>query len=90
MTYLTNPSNLPVHVILLPGWQPMETILKTHNLIELPRGICCKLDLMHGTRLEVELDEKTGKIILTPVHRHGTHLRPDPGKRYFTPTHEPH
>lgn len=54
----------------------MQTILKTHNIIELPHGICCRLDLLPGTRLEVEADERTGKIILTPVTRHEAHPRP--------------
>ena len=54
----------------------METILKPHNTIELPHRVCCKLNLMPGARFEVEVDEKTGKIIFTPIDRHGSHPRP--------------
>ncbi|NWG06691.1 MAG: hypothetical protein HXY35_08415 [Chloroflexi bacterium] len=62
----------------------METILKPRYLIELPQEICCKLDLMPGTRLEVEADEKMGRIILTPIVKH--HPEPHPTvekKRFF-------
>lgn len=64
----------------------METILKPHYLIELPQEICCKLDLMPGTRLEVEADEKLGRIILTPVVNHHPELHPATGKNQFHQT----
>lgn len=57
------------------GMANMETVLKQHNQIELPREICRKLELMPGIRLDIELDSATGKIILVPILKGSTGLR---------------
>lgn len=70
------------------GWQLMETILKPHYIIELPQEICCKLDLMPGTRFEVEVDEKIGRVILTPLTNRHPELHPAPEKNRFHRFHQ--
>ena len=63
-------------------------MLKPHNQIQLPQELCCRLDLMPGTRFEVEVDEKIGRIILTPVVNHHAELHPATEKNRFHKIHQ--
>ena len=51
------------------GMVNMETILKQHNQIELPQEVCRKMELIPGTRFEIEMDGCMGAIILCPSQR---------------------
>jgi AbrB family looped-hinge helix DNA binding protein len=45
----------------------METIATTKGQVVIPFEVRRKLGIEAGTRIEVEMDEMTGQIILTPI-----------------------
>jgi len=47
----------------------LETYATTKGQIVIPSSIRRKLGIKEGTRIQVELDEKENRIILTPVTR---------------------
>ena len=64
----------------------METILKPHHQIELPQEVCSKLELTPGVRLEIELDERTGTILLVPITKELIKMRAGVGTARFQVT----
>ncbi|MCS7055857.1 MAG: AbrB/MazE/SpoVT family DNA-binding domain-containing protein [Thermoflexales bacterium] len=46
-----------------------ETYTTTKGQIVIPSSIRRKLGITEGTRIQIELDENAGRIILTPVTR---------------------
>lgn len=55
-----------------------ETIATTKGQIVIPASVRRMLDITEGTRIQVEVDEKNNKIVLTPVTR--AHLHNARGK----------
>jgi AbrB family looped-hinge helix DNA binding protein len=47
----------------------LETYATTKGQIVIPSSIRRKLGITEGTRIQIEVDEKENKIILTPVTR---------------------
>jgi AbrB family looped-hinge helix DNA binding protein len=47
----------------------METIATTKGQIVIPAAVRRKMGITEGTRIQIEVDEKANKIILTPVTR---------------------
>jgi AbrB family looped-hinge helix DNA binding protein len=47
----------------------METYATTKGQIVIPSSVRRKLGITEGTRIQIEVDEKANKIILTPVTR---------------------
>lgn len=47
----------------------METYATTKGQIVIPSSVRRKLGITEGTRIQIEVDEKTNRIILTPVTR---------------------
>ena len=47
----------------------METYTTTKGQIVIPAAVRRKLGITEGTRIQIEVDEKANKIILTPVTR---------------------
>jgi len=45
----------------------METIVTNKGQITLPSDLCEKYDIKAGTRIQLEVDEKANRIILTPI-----------------------
>lgn len=46
-----------------------ETIATTKGQIVIPSALRRKFGIIEGTRIQIEVDEKANKIILTPVTR---------------------
>lgn len=51
----------------------METLTTSKGQIVIPSAIRRRLGIQPGTRVQVELDEDAGRIILTPVTREYIH-----------------
>ena len=51
----------------------METQTTAKGQVVIPASIRRKLGILPGTRIQVDLDEKAGHIILTPVTREYIH-----------------
>ena len=51
----------------------METIATVKGQIVIPSSVRRKLGIKTGTRIQVDLNEKTGQIILTPITREFVH-----------------
>jgi AbrB family looped-hinge helix DNA binding protein len=47
----------------------LETYATTKGQIVIPSSIRRKLGIIEGTRIQIEVDEKENRIILTPVTR---------------------
>jgi AbrB family looped-hinge helix DNA binding protein len=47
----------------------METTVTTKGRIVIPTAVRRKLGIKEGTRIQVEIDEKNQRIILTPITR---------------------
>jgi AbrB family looped-hinge helix DNA binding protein len=47
----------------------LETYVTTKGQIVIPSSVRRKMGIVKGTRIQIELDEKENKIILTPVTR---------------------
>ena len=51
----------------------METVVTSKGQVVIPSTIRRKLGVKEGTYLQVEVDDKTKKIILTPITREYIH-----------------
>jgi AbrB family looped-hinge helix DNA binding protein len=51
----------------------METVATTKGQVVIPFEIRRKLGIEAGTRIQVEMDEAAGQIILTPITREYIH-----------------
>jgi AbrB family looped-hinge helix DNA binding protein len=51
----------------------METVATTKGQVVIPFEIRRKLGIEAGTRIQVDVDEATGQIILTPITREYIH-----------------
>lgn len=51
----------------------METTATSKGQIVIPSSIRRKLGIKEGTRIQIELDDKTGRIILKPITREYIH-----------------
>jgi AbrB family looped-hinge helix DNA binding protein len=47
----------------------METVATVKGQIVIPSSIRRKLDIKEGTRIQIEVDEKEKRILLTPITR---------------------
>ena len=47
----------------------METIATVKGQVVIPASVRHKLKIKVGTRIQIEVDERAGKIILTPITR---------------------
>lgn len=47
----------------------LETYATAKGRIVIPSTIRCKLGIVEGTRIQIEIDERENKIILIPVTR---------------------
>jgi AbrB family looped-hinge helix DNA binding protein len=47
----------------------METITTTKGQIVIPSAVRRKLGIKEGTRIQIEVDEKNQRLILTPITR---------------------
>jgi AbrB family looped-hinge helix DNA binding protein len=51
----------------------METIVSSKGQVVIPSIIRRKLGVKEGTYLEIDIDEQTKKIVLTPITRENVH-----------------
>ena len=51
----------------------METTATTKGQVVIPSSIRRKLGIKSGTRIQIELDERNGRIILKPITREYVH-----------------
>jgi AbrB family looped-hinge helix DNA binding protein len=51
----------------------METIATTKGQIVIPSKVRKTLGIKEGTRIQIEVDEKAGRIILKPITREYVH-----------------
>ncbi len=51
----------------------METYATAKGQVVIPASVRRKLGIEEGTRIEIEVDEKAAKIILTPITREYVH-----------------
>lgn len=51
----------------------METTATSKGQVVIPSSVRRKLGIKSGTRIQIELDEKNAKLILTPITREYIH-----------------